>query len=101
MREDLQKVKTQWEKKVEEVEREEERKRVEQMCKNNLHIGNLQVEYKNLLESKIQQITMDSQIENTKLKKDHSDLKQSFSQKMAAIEKEYIKIQKHEEILNR
>ena len=54
-----------------------------------------------MLDTKVQQISQESSLENDKLKRDCDDIREVMSQRIAAIQKDHIKISQHEEILNK
>lgn len=53
-----------------------------------------------MFDQKIAQIAKESQQENDRLKKESEDMKKMLESKIQNIERDYVSIAKHEEILN-
>jgi len=100
IQEDMKKVRDEWDRKCKDQELEHERYVAELQSKHQLQMSALQNQYQQQLEDKINQIKNETTSEISKSKMHDSELKLMIEEKIAALERDYIKINRHEEILN-
>ena len=98
--EDLKKVKDQWEKRCKDIEKEYSLQILDLNTKHQNQIAELQKHYQELLEEKIKEFTYDSSFHMSKQKALDYELKRLVDEKISQIEKDYINLSKHENILH-
>jgi len=99
LHEDMKRIKDEWEHKVYEQDLENQRKLAEEQSKTALQISQLQEEYQQALETKLAEIQADAQNQIQKTKSTHVEMKTIFEEKMKEMEKGFIPLSKHEEML--
>ena len=99
LHEDMKRVKEEWERRVYEQDLECQRKLAEEQSRHALQISQLQEEYQQMLENKLAEIQAEAQSQITKTKTNHIEMKSLFESKMQSIEKAYVPIGKHEQII--
>nr|AAB61088.1 unknown [Oxytricha fallax] len=100
MKEDMRRIKDEWENRLHDEELEHQRHIVAQQSQHSIQIQNMKNECTLIFDQKVSQIQLESQKENERIRRECDDLKYTLDSKVKSIELEYIKISKHEEILN-
>eukprot|EP00347_Sterkiella_histriomuscorum_P016301 403353710 len=100
MKEDMRRIKDEWENRLHDEELEHQRSIVAQQSQHSIQIQNMKNECTLIFDQKVSQIQLESQKENERIRRECDDLKYNLDSKVKSIEQEYIKISKHEEILN-
>ena len=98
--EDLKKVKDQWERRCKDVEKENSIHISEIQAKHQSQIAELQRHYQEMLEERIKEFQSDHSTHLSKQKALDYELKRIMDERILQIEKEYISISKHENILH-
>ena len=96
-REDVKRVKEEWERRLRDEQLEAQRLVLEAQAKQAIHIGNLQAEYQAMMDGRLAVLQREQQVETERLRRECQELRDAFSTR---IEAEYIPISKHEEIMN-
>ncbi|CDW81934.1 UNKNOWN [Stylonychia lemnae] len=100
MREDMRRIKEEWEHRLQDEELEHQRQIVTVQSQQAIQVQNMKHECTLIFDQKMSQLQREQLQENERLKRECEELKNNLNQKIVTIEKDYIKVQKHEEILN-